>query len=355
MPLGISIGTEPRSFESAMAAVNHSLLPKDRSHPDFKECNFGWEAYGLQQMILMDNATYNNGIAMKHQSRAMHLKICQAKPFGPTEKSSIEHFNNVAQIACRGLPGWRGLHDDPDAVKKGLAAAVLPVQSFRTYLFKWITGEYMNDPGEDGFSPRQRWQSYFRDRSPRVRWSAEELSVFQLLPVQVAFRPSGGVKRLNLTYDNIWLQGVREYFGNNKKILIYVDRNDLSYIVVEHPITRELQRVPCVAGNRYALHLTEYSQRVILKMCRQRGIQNPSLLDMQRERAELVKLTRQLSKSSKLSKRKVAERHSKYVESEDGQGSFEEVIKTVEKVMTPLEIQMMELEAIDLETADAGF
>ncbi len=355
MPLGLSIGIEPRSFESAMAAIQHSLLPKDRTHPDFKECNFGWEAYGLQQTILMDNATYNHGNAMKHQAREMQLKICQAKPFGPTSKSSVEHFNDVAQIACRGLPGWRGLHDDPDAVKKGLATAVLPVQQFRTYFFKWITGVYMNDPGEDGLSPRQRWQSYFQDRSPRIRWTAEELAIFRLVPLPRTFRDSGGVKRLHLTYDNSWLQEVREHFGNNKTICTYVDRFDMSYIIAEHPVTRELHRVPCTTADRYSFQLTEYAQKAILKMCRQRGVENPSLRDMQRERAELVKLTEQLSRSSKLRFRKVAETHSKYVESTDGQGFFEEETKTVEKVMSALEIQMAEIEAIDLEVSDAFF
>lgn len=355
MPLGLSLGIEPRSFESAMAAIQHSLLPKDRSHPDFKECNFGWEAYGLQQNILMDNATYNHGKAMKHQSREMQLKICQVKPFGPTAKSSIEHFNNVAQVACMGLPGWRGLHDDPDAVKKGLATAVLPVEQFRAYFFKWLTGVYMNDPGEDGLSPRQRWQSYFRDRSPRIRWSAEELSIFRLVPIPRTLRDSGGVKRLNLTYDNSWLQEVREYFGNEKTICTYVDRFDLSYIIAEHPVTRDLQRVPCTTADRYAFQLTEYAQKAILKMCRQRGINNPSLRDMQRERAELVKLTEQLSRSPKLSVRKVAEMQGKYVELADGQGHFEEKSATAEKVMSALEIQMLEIEAIDLEVTDALF
>lgn len=355
MPLGLSIGIEPRSFESAMSAIQHSLLPKDRNHADFQECNFGWESYGLQQNILMDNATYNHGNAMKHQSQEMQLKICQVKPFGPTAKSSIERFNNVAQVACRGLPGWRGLHDDPDAVKKGLATAVIPIQQFRTYFFKWITGDYMNNPGEDGLSPRQKWQSYFSDRSPRVRWSAEELAIFRLVPMPRSFRASGGVKRLNLTYDSRWLQEVREYFGNTKSICTYVDRFDLSYIIAEHPVTRELQRVPCTTADRYAFQLTEYAQKAILKMCRQRRIENPCLRDMQRERAELVKLTEQLSRSSKLRLRKVAEIHGRYVESPDGAACFKEEIKTVEKVMSALEIQMLEIEAIDLEVTDALF
>lgn len=355
MPMGMSMGVEHRSFDSAMEAIHHSLLPKDRSHTDFKECNFGWESYGLQQNILMDNATYNSGNAMKHQAREMQLRICQVKPFGPTAKSCIEHFNKIVQIACRKLPGWRGLHNDPDAVKRGLGTAVLPVQDFRTFLFKWITGDYMNDPGEDGFTPRQKWQSYFRDRSPRVRWNAEELAIFRLVPMPRSFRASGGVKRLNLTYDSRWLQEVREYFGNTKSICTYVDRFDLSYIIAEHPVTRELQRVPCTTADRYAFQLTEYAQKAILKMCRQRRIENPSLRDMQRERAELVKLTEQLSRSSKLRLRKVAEIHSKYLESTDGQGYFKEETKMVEKVMTALEIQMLEIEAIDLEVTDALF
>lgn len=355
MPLGLSIGIEPRSFESAMAAIHHSLLPKDRSHPDFKECNFGWESYGLQQSILLDNATYNNGRAMTHQSQKMQLKISHAKPFGPTAKSSIEHFNHIAQMACRGLPGWRGIRDDPDAVKMGQAGAILPVQAFRTYFFKWITGDYMNAPGQDGFSPRQRWQSYFQGRSPRIRWSAEELAIFRLVPIPRTFRDSGGVKHLNLTYDDIWLQDVREYFGNKKTICTYVDRFDLSYIVAEHPVTRELHRVPCTSADKYSFQLTEYAQKAILKMCRQRGINNPSLRDMQRERAELVKLTEQLSRSSKLCLRKVAERQRVFVNSTNDQGYFEEKASTVEKVMSALEIQMLEIEAIDLEVTDALF
>lgn len=350
MLLGASMGIQSRSFESAISAIHHSLQPKDMSHPDFKECNFGWDGYGLQSNILLDNATYNSGKAMKHQSREMQLKICKVRPYGPTAKSKIEHFNYVLQTACQGLPGWRGLEDDPEAVKKGMASAVLKVQNFRQFFFKWATGVYMNKPGTDGFTPRQRWQSHFTNRSPRVRWTANELAVFRLVPLMRKFRDSGGIMRLGLTYDNTWLSQVHEHFGKKSSVCVYIDRFDLSYVVVEHPITRERQRIPCTTPQSYGEYLTEYSQKLILKMCRDRGLKNPSLLDMQTEREQLIKLTEQMSSSNKLSVRKRAEQQCNYVSTgADGKDHFEEKTVVVEKVVTALEARMLELETIELE------
>lgn len=353
MLLGASLGIEHRSFESAMSAVHHSLQPKDLQHPDFKLCNFGWEGYGLQSQILMDNATYNKSQPMKHQSREMQLKVCCVKPYGPTAKEKIEHFNYLLQLFCRELPGWRGLDNDPEAVKRGMGSAILDVQSFKQLVYKWITGGYMNTPGADGFTPRQRWLAYFTNRSPRIRWSANELAVFRLVPMMYNFRASGGIRRLGLTYDNSWLSKLSSHFGKSESVCAYIDRFDLNYIVVEHPITREQQRIPCTTSDRYGEHMTEYAQKTVLKMCRDKGIKNPSLLDMQRERDQLSKLIEQMSRSSKVSTRKRAEQHSKFVQDgPDGQGHFEQKTVVVEKVITELEERLQALQEIELGDED---
>jgi len=351
MLLGADIGIESRSFESAIGAIHHSLLPKSMAHPDFKYATSNWDGYGVQGSILLDNAVYNKCKSIRHQSDAMLLKLCPVEPYMPVAKSAIEHFNfEVQESFSPTLPGWRGIDDDPDAVKRGMAGAILFEEEFRALFVKWVTGEYMNKPGQDGHSPRQRWNSYFTGRSPAIRWTPEELSIFRLRPEMLTFRPSGGVLRLGLTYDNQWLQDIREHFGVNSKVLIYVDRKNLANVVCEHPLTRQRQTVPCVTGDTYSDGLAESAQQLVLKMCRQRKITNPSLLEMQREREELKVLTAQLSRSKKLVDRKFAERHKSVDQKASPSGvSVETNVVTIKKVVTELEAQIIELQSIELE------
>ena len=354
VPLGYDISHEPRSFDSAIGAIHHSLLPKNPSHPDFANAKGTWEGYGTQGIILMDNARYNFSKSTRYQADQFALRIAGARPYGPTEKSVIEHYNHrVKSDFSPTLPGWRGEKNDPDAVKGGMGSAILFVDQFRSLYVKWVVDVYMNTPGVDGWTPRQRWNQFFQKHRPAVRWSKEDLAILRLRPEELKFRESGGLLRLELRYNNDWLISLKSFVGVNSWVVAYTDRNDLTYIVVQDPRTRELYKVECTEHPQYVNGLTERQQQLILKMARQRGIKNPALVDLVEARQELKKLTDQMSHSNKMTLRRksavIGDIPTADITLGDPQQEPTVKQKVIAQVMTELEYEISQLELVDLD------
>ena len=357
VPLGFDLSHESRSFDSAMGAICNSLLPKDMSLPEYQNCKHPWNGYGAQGTILLDNAKYNFSKDMRQQADAIGLQIAGARPYGPTEKRGIEYFNHITKMDfCKDLPGYRGRKDDPDSIKNGLKNAIMGVDVFRNSYAIWATDIYMNKSGIDGWTPRQRWLKFYDKHSPAVRWSRDDIALLRLRPDLYKFRDSGGIKRLNLTYDSDSLQKLRKLLGDNVEVAIFYDRKDLTYIVAKNPFTQQVFRVPCVTDHRYTKGLIEYQQTLILKIARERGIKNPSLKEMVEARERLRFIVEQEARSTKMKIRQKAIRTGKVTQVDFSNGLDEKArtqhVNRKEIVVTALEDSMLELEEVELDLAD---
>lgn len=304
VPLGYYLGDHQRCFESMIGAICHAMLPK----PGNAEIGH-WTGYGVPSQLILDNASYNHCRAAKHQIGAMGLLLSGARPRGPTEKSSNEHFNKLLQIWLSSeLPGWSGNGDRGEGAKKGAKDAVLTIKDFQQAYELWVCRDYLNMPVEDGFTPRQRWQSYYQSFGPAVRYSAAQLALFRLLPTSARFRDSGGLFRLGLRYACGELEALRRQLGKNAKVTIYVDRFDLSYLKVENPHTNQLIHVPSSEEPKLVNGLTERQQKWTLAACRDRKRRNPSIVQQVEARVALQKLVADAMRSQKMRERARARR-----------------------------------------------
>lgn len=333
--LGYDIGDKPRSFESAIGAICDSLLPKDGCLP-------GEMGYGNQGQILLDNARYNESIAIKKQSKALSLLLSAARPYGPTEKSSIEHYNWIVKSKfCCELPGWSGEKGDREALDEGICSAAMTLGEIRASYRHWVTKIYANDPGEDGRTSKQRWLLQYGKHGPAVRYSKEQLALFRLRPGSLKFRNSGGLMRLQLRYWSQELAELQRKIGAKSEIQIFTDHMAMKYIVVVNPYSGELLRVPCSEDWRYVEHLTERQQRTILSMARTRGKLNPSIKDLWEARRELEILVEQSRHSHKIRVQTWARRISR--EASEADTSPPPQTETKQKLVTELEYQVAEL------------
>jgi hypothetical protein len=363
VPLGFDLSHHARSFDSAMGAITDSFLPKDTARPEFEGAKHPWIGFGVQGSILLDNAKYNLSESMALGASEATLALCGVRPYGPTEKSSIEHFNRTTKDEfCSKLPGWRGDKSDPDAVKNGMRTAALSVEAFRKFYVHWVVGDYLNKAGVDGWTPKQRWSSHFLHHGPAIRWTREQIAFMRLRPMLQKFSESGGLPRLSLSYNSDELIRWCDELGKNAQVLMFTDRNDLTYILARHPRTKVLIRVLCTTDYKYTKGLTEHQQQLILKMARLRGKKNPTLRDMVEARDELRKLVQKEAASSKLRRRQFAQRAGKLPNHEeiekqiDGDRTPSGKTQIVDRVVTDLEYSIIQLEAIetDEENGDWG-
>lgn len=308
MVLGFNLSHKTRSIESAVGAIADSMLPKDRSRLEFQGLRHEWRGYGTAGSILLDNARYNGSAAIERQSDIHQLVLAKARPYTPTEKQEIEYFNYlVKQYFCSRFPGWRGEKHDADSIKNGIATAICTEAEFRRGFVQWVTGVYSNTPGVDGLTPLQRWNRFYNTHRPGVRWSRDQIAMMRLVPETRKLRASGGLQRLSLRYCNPQLQDLQRRIGQTAEVEIFVDRQDLANVVVANPFTNQLFKVQCSEQPMIYQGITEYQQKLILKLARQRGINNPSLPDLVAARNELRLLTQQLSVSKKMRSRNKAE------------------------------------------------
>lgn len=348
MLLGYDLSDIPRSFYSALGAICNTLLPK-------ADCLPGEMGYGVLGTYLMDNASYNTGLAMQYQAKGLGILLSAARPFGPTEKTTIEHFNNIIKSDfCSTLPGWVGKKGDRESLEQGMNRATMTLQGFQRALHIWCTKVYSNSPGEDGFTPKERWFKYYEKFPPAIRYSKEQLSIFRLRPETLTFRASGGLERLNLRYSSDLLDDLRRHHGFKSSVQAFVDYADLTYIVVLNEKNNAFFRVNCSEDPEYLKGLTERQQQLILSMCRQRGLKNPCMTQLYEGRQELRKLVMQASESNKLRKRTWARRHN--LQTDQASTSHQEFPQApeekTEKVMTELEYQIEDLKSISLGDID---
>lgn len=309
VPLGFDLSHRVRSYESAMGAICDSLLPKDPTRPEFQDIASLWIGFGAQGVILMDNARQNFSSYMRLTAEEARLVLAGVRPYGPTEKQTVEYYNHIVKLDfCSTLPGWRGDKKDPESIKHAMNASCLDETTFRRLYVQWVVGVFLNKPGVDGLTPKQRWMQTYSDHTPAVRWTREQIAFMRLRPAEYRFRASGGIMRLGLVYDSPELAALRMDMGHKAMVIVYVDDKDLRQVHVLHPRTKLLMRVPCVLDERYVTGLTSYQQSLILKLAREAKIKNPSLIEMVQARDQLMKIVEQARRSNKLRTRQMSER-----------------------------------------------
>ncbi len=298
--------------------------------------------------MLVDNASYNVGKAMKHRSEAERLLLSRARPYGATEKTVIEHFNfRIKNDFCPMLPGWAGPKGDRDALDEGLATAVLTIGGFTPLYRHWLTKIYANSPGEDGLTAKQRWLGFYDKHSPAIRFTPEQLALLRLRPETFTFRASGGIEPLGLRYTSGELDKLREHLGARASIVAFVDRQRLTSVKVLNPITNVLFEVPCAEDDyAYVSSVTESQHRMILALQRSRGNRNPSRKELVEGRAMLVQMVAETCKSQKYLVRKRARQIDPFCDVPPAARPVRQEDEYV--LMSELEYQISELQSIDI-------
>lgn len=307
-PLGRAMDNKPRSGQSAVSAYVNAIEAKNISSLGEGFEDLYWYSVGYPVQSRFDNATYNN-----RRFVSLYGDIGDptwAKPFEPTQKREIETFNGDLKKYLATLPGWRGALDDSDAIKAGIATAVMPVEALERLILKWAVGPYSKKPRSDGLSREQKYlETEGLALRPRMPPDVRRLKLMRTIehPNSVRWTQSG-IKILGLTYQN-----GEEYSkwvgrsGGRMRVTPRIDPDDLTMLYVPIPGTHAVLMIPCL-DQAYISALTLYQHLLVMKMCRQKKISTPHLKDYLRERESLRLMTEQTIRSGKIKERRAAER-----------------------------------------------
>lgn len=358
VPMGLVVGSEHRSSDSAVNCILDGLLPKEPSRPEYEGFADKWIGYGHAAVHLMDNPLYNHADRLTQLQLQIKSTFAWAKPRTPTEKTSIEYFNHVLKSRCfPKLPGWSDGNIANDSVKRGMNSAIMTESQFKHYLVKWIVGDYLNTPGEDGLTPRQRRERSLNGHTPTLRWTYEQLRLFRMRHYQAKFRESGGIEFMRLRYRSEELARIRKQIGNERTLSIFVDAEDLRSVVVEHPFTKVLIRVPCDESPEYVASLTLRQQQFVLKKARTMKLSSPSIEECVRARNELARDVEKLRDDPRLRRRRQAvqervEPVDPALVNQKGRDDAKSRHGATEKLMTDLEHEMLQIDEVDISDCD---
>jgi hypothetical protein len=308
--LGVNLSEHARSTQSAWAAFEHAIHPKDPSHPDFADCVHRWEPYGHIGTVLLDNATYNSTSAFQASILEYGAEVEYSRPHQPTNKSGIEHWNHevVADHICH-LPGWAGEKGDRDALDHGLTSAVFSLGEFRRKLMAWITDVYSNKTiATLGLSPREAWAEAFKCLPPLLPRKMPPIALAGTLRQTLKKRDSGGLLRKQLRYQSEELHELMGRIGSKADYVVRYAPHDLSYLMVQDPGTNSYLRVPCIEDPQKYKFITDYQQSLILKFCAASKKKGSKAIDLYEGRKRLIENTKQQLNSKSMRLRKTAVR-----------------------------------------------
>lgn len=255
----VAIGSPvKRNSCTAIDAVVQAAAIKDMSRPEFQMCNGVWRQRGRAGLLILDNASYNNGGSFQRAMLDLNQDYRYAKPKEPTNKSAIEQFNRIFKHSfCSTQPGQCVKKNDRDGIEEALKRAKYGEDEVIRRVMHWIVDEYLNTQGEDGLTPNDRWDEQAADVDLRPPAFTDHRFHEFSLPEVLRFRASGGLERKNLRYQSTRLDQVRRVVGSNSSVRIRVRPKRLETILVADEAAKEWFTVPCVEDPRYVRGLSD--------------------------------------------------------------------------------------------------
>ena len=357
MILGKEISEQSRNVWSASSALINAILPKNMADPEYSNCKNPWQAYGKIGIAQFDNALYNRAGAFIEGVIADALALPGwSKPRVPTGKTQIENLNNLIKTDFTpDLPGWRGPKRDKAGLKEGPGSAIMSLQDYRKMFNAWVCDRYSLRARERGKSPKELWDKHFVGKEPRMPLDTQGFRLIATARQSISFRASGGILRKGLRYKSAALTELRDRLGPQEKVDIRYHPYDLSRIYVYHPELKVFLIVPCVESLDYLRGLTDHQQSLVLRLCRESGQKNPTLVQCIQAKADLRTLAEQLRDSRKMTERKRGYRMDggKATPPESSPAPTPEASKIV--LMTDLESRIRALSEVDLADNDEGY
>jgi putative transposase len=262
--LGICNGFDPPSYLSVMNCLLHAIKPKSYVKKEFPAVQNDWEAYGLPELIVVDNGKEFHSKAFEDACLQLGIVVMYSPPYQPRYKGAIERF--FSTLNKRLLHQQRGTtfsnifeRRDYDPRKN----AVISFSAFMELLHVWIADVY-HQSYHRGLRdiPAHVWREGIKQHPPALPGRAEELRVLLGHVEHRVIGPSG-VELHTLFYNCEELSTLRGQPGvKGTKFAVKYDPEDISAVYVYDRLKDKYLAVPALDQN-YARGLSLWQHQVI--------------------------------------------------------------------------------------------
>lgn len=271
MIVGLYIGFEPPSTLSVMQCLRNMILPKTYVDTEFPKIGIPWKAFGIPVSVVVDNAFEFRSDAFREVAAVLNFDISQQPVRQPEFKGIVERFMRTIELkAMTGLPGRTFSNPMEKGDYDPQKMACVTLRELREHFHHWMLAEYCYQV-HDGILdvPARRWDEEVAREPVRLPMSQNDIDLY-LGIIRTGTLRREGIRFANLFYNSPELNQVLRTVGNNRTVKFTIDANDISEIVVTHPIKHVPIRAFCTY-REYASGLTLHQHRAIRAMRRKQG------------------------------------------------------------------------------------
>jgi putative transposase len=251
-----------------MQTLLHSIKPKSYIRERYPEVIHSWDAYGLPELVVVDNAKQYYSNSFDEACLQLGIITQYAPVKHPYYKPSVERmFGTLNTRLLHQIPGttFSSVADKWDYDPK--KHALISMQTLEEVLHTWIIDVYHRSIHR-GISdvPARRWEEGTKEFPPALPYNAEELNVL-LGHIEHRSISSSGIEIWGLYYNDPCLSSLKSRHKKGDRVKIKYDPMDISLIHVYDSETNSYLAVPAVDQD-YTFGLTLWQHKVIKKEAR---------------------------------------------------------------------------------------
>lgn len=304
MVVGFYVSFNAPSGHGVLQCLRRAILPKDQWLARFPDIKGAWPAYGIPDLIAVDNGTDLHSGALEAACLEMGIQMlfCGAKT--PQHKGAIERFFRTMNMGLiHRLPGTVFSNVDQRGDYPSEDKAVIDMRALVHLLTKWIVDVYNVSLHRGiGARPIDCWSESAAHRLIEIPIYPQQLEVITGIPAKRTLFHYG-IELDGLQYNSDLVQAIRRRAGENRPVQLKYYEDTVEHIHVFDPYAEEYIKVPA--------KLTEYPEglprdihRLVREHARKRfgdHCLSPQLLEA---RAEIEALVKQALKDKRMGLRK---------------------------------------------------
>lgn len=259
--VGLYMSAEAPSLNAVLGCLRHTCLPKNSDSPEME--GLDWPCFGIPRALVCDNAAEFHSRGLIHLALELGIEIPYCGVGQGSQKGKVERtLGMMSKMLFHQLPGTTmSRYEDLGAYDPDRAAA-LTFQRFVRIVNQWICTDYHQSPYKDSAkTPLELWQA--SRRTSDIRLARDPKLLDRLLGHTHSYVLRKGPLVIDsVAYTSPELGELRKVIGVGESITVRVFDEDLSYVEVIHPQTKQPFRVPA-ENQAYTRGLTRYMHRLV--------------------------------------------------------------------------------------------
>lgn len=296
--LGLLLSLDPPSATAAALAVAQAVLPKDDWLAD-RAISLTWPAYGLPEVIHVDNGREFHSRAFKRGCEQHGIRIDYRPPATPRFGGHIERLMGTLMGRVHALPGSTSSNVAARGNYDAEAQAVLTFREFERILVLEVLGPYHNEVHSAlGRTPAAAWAEGTANLPIPEPVNAGTL-LLDFLPFEERVVRRDGVRLFSIFYQD----GALVHLVDNGpgQLRIKYDPRNLEAVFVELPTGGHV-RVPYADLRRQPITLWEHREAVRrLRLEGRRTVDEHAIFEAVAEQRRVLTEAQQHSKAARRS------------------------------------------------------